>query len=371
MRDPRNQGSWRCALAYAEIVVRVRQRGRGRGASTGVQAGALLVCAAWGSARAVADPTAQATEETCRFEQRGQVMALLGDCTTRTAIAIPDGMTLDGQHHRITARDPERGVFRGPVIANSGAEAHVRRVVVHAAGLAPTCSPGDELSAISLTNCSGSVLESTIEAVSRRGNACAEGTGIRVQADHGATPRALWIVGNRITGFARAGVSVAGHAVAAVQLNRVEGGRSTGSEAVLLRSGASGSLRWNTLGQLPARASGAAVSSAGVRIADTPGPVELSANRVTEVDVGIAIVGAGGVRVEQNALQGLYVAGVLLDGRRRPTTDNWVGSNHVVDSPWAAWLLGSGARANELELGADERLRDDGPRGDNHVQRRR
>jgi hypothetical protein len=319
------------------------------------------------SSASAKDPAQPVAEQGCRFLRRGQAMTLLGDCTTRTAIVIPDGVTLDGRHHRITARDPEGGAFRGPVVKNGGAEAHVRDLIVRAAELAPICHQGEELAAIALDNCSGSVVDSAVEGVHRRGDACGEGTGIAVHADYGVVPRHVWIVGNHVTQFARSGVRVAGEASADVQLNRVHHGRASAAEAVRITRGASGQVRWNTLGQLAA--SGAS-PTAGVRVADTAGPVELSANRIADADVGVAVEGAGGVRVEHNTLVGLGQAAVLLDGRRRPTTDNTVGPNQHEGTPWAVWLRGPEARENELRLERGERLHDETPSGANHVRAR-
>lgn len=328
---------------------------------------AALVLGASSVSGAFADDAAQAAAQSaCQFEQRGRTLALLADCTTRTTIVIPDGVTLDGRHHRITARDPERGVFRGAVLTNGGREAHVRDLIVRAAELAPVCDDREQLAAIAFHDASGSVVDSEVEAIYRRGDGCGDGLGIAIRADYGAAPREVWIAGTRVTQFGRAGVSVEGHAVIDVQLSRLEhahGRRAT--EVVRIAQGASGSLRFNWLGDLRGD-----LASAGVRVLATAGPVELSHNHIAEADVGVAIAGAGGVRVEHNTLRALAEAGVFLDGRQRPTTDNVIGPNRCLDVPWAAWLLGAGTRENELQLAPHTPLRDQAPRGANHVRAR-
>src|SRR3712207_8069880 len=49
------------------------------------------------------------------------------DCMTDTSIVIPNGYTLDGGGHTITAVDPVGGHFVGGVIQNGGATANVTR----------------------------------------------------------------------------------------------------------------------------------------------------------------------------------------------------------------------------------------------------
>ena len=53
-------------------------------------------------------------------------LTLAADCTTDTTILIPNGFTLDGAGHTITAVDPSGDHFKGAVVANGGATAQVR-----------------------------------------------------------------------------------------------------------------------------------------------------------------------------------------------------------------------------------------------------
>ena len=62
----------------------------------------------------------------CTFTTVGTTMRLDADCSTSTTIMIPDGFTLDGGHHTITAVDPGVGSpFQGAVLRNAGMIAHV------------------------------------------------------------------------------------------------------------------------------------------------------------------------------------------------------------------------------------------------------
>ena len=75
----------------------------------------------------------------CEFKVKGSKWELQDDCTTDGTIFIPDGVTLDGKKHTITAVDPAGDTFRGAVVQNGGATAHVRKLVVSAAGEASAC----------------------------------------------------------------------------------------------------------------------------------------------------------------------------------------------------------------------------------------
>src|SRR5688572_18699994 len=77
----------------------------------------------------------------CRFDRRGNTLVLRGDCRTDETLFVPDGATLEGARHSITAIDPPGGSFEGGVIQNAGTVAHVRRVVVRGEDLVRACHP--------------------------------------------------------------------------------------------------------------------------------------------------------------------------------------------------------------------------------------
>jgi hypothetical protein len=320
--------------------------------------GPIVLLTALSSASVAAARDGGAADAPCRFRREGRAMTLLADCTTRASIVIPEGVTLDGGHHRIIARDPEGGRFEGAVVRNGGREAHVRDLVIRATELAPICREPEarELAAIALSNCSGSIVDSHVEGVQRHGRGCdGEGTGIAVHADvTGRDPPSVWITGNLVEQFGARGVLLEGPLSANVQLNRVRGAdRGAPQEGVRVANGARGSLRWNDV-----RALGhgnRAAPSAGFVVSRTPGPVELSGNRVEGADLGVLLEGAGGTRVEQQVLHTLARAAVLIDGRQAPATDNVVQHNDIADAPRAVLLVGPQARHNDVAEAADER----------------
>ncbi|MGH9877475.1 MAG: right-handed parallel beta-helix repeat-containing protein, partial [Nitrososphaerales archaeon] len=61
---------------------------------------------------------------------------------TDATITIPDGYTLDGAGHTITAVDPPSGHFLGAVVANAGATAHVKNLHITTSALLDVCDAG-------------------------------------------------------------------------------------------------------------------------------------------------------------------------------------------------------------------------------------
>src|SRR5437867_854262 len=71
---------------------------------------------------------------------------LLLDCTTDTAIQVPDGITLDGNGHKITAVEPGIGHFTGAVVQNATAQStiHVTNLTVDATLPGNPCDAGEQ-----------------------------------------------------------------------------------------------------------------------------------------------------------------------------------------------------------------------------------
>jgi hypothetical protein len=57
--------------------------------------------------------------DNCSFTVKGSTMSLNADCTTDATILVPNGFTLDGKNHAITAVDPSGGHFVGAVVKNA------------------------------------------------------------------------------------------------------------------------------------------------------------------------------------------------------------------------------------------------------------
>ena len=98
----------------------------------------------------------------CQFSDNPatSTRTLLADCDTSRTILVPNGWTLDGAGHSITAKDPADGHFLGAVVRNAGTSASVRNLTVTASSLNDVCDGGDDrLRGILLDGASGSIVE--------------------------------------------------------------------------------------------------------------------------------------------------------------------------------------------------------------------
>jgi hypothetical protein len=120
----------------------------------------------------IALAAAVANAQTCNFVTSGVTMTLANDCVTTTTITIPDGFTLDGNSHLITAVDPDpinSVYFSGPVVANDlgATSANVKNLIIDAPNLAMDfCA---YVQGIAFDSVSGSILGNTILHVGRSG----------------------------------------------------------------------------------------------------------------------------------------------------------------------------------------------------------
>ena len=192
---------------------------------------------------------------TCSFTTSGTTMTLDADCTTDSTLFIPDGMTLDGASHTITAVDPVAGHFTGAVVANAGAVAHVRNLTVRASGLANVCDAGeDRLRGILFEGASGSIAHNTVLDLHQGPSGCQEGNAIEVRnapfdGTHPATA-AVEVAHNRIQDYQKTGLVANGDVDVQVHHNTI-GASATQHElaanALQLGFGATGRVEHNQI----------------------------------------------------------------------------------------------------------------------------
>jgi parallel beta-helix repeat protein len=107
---------------------------------------------------------------------------LYDDMVVDATVVIPDGMTLDGNGHTITAIDPDGGHFVGAVVMNGGTTAHVKNLTVNAEGLANVCDGGaNRLRGIMFEGASGTIMHCTVIGINQGPSGCQEGNGIEVR----------------------------------------------------------------------------------------------------------------------------------------------------------------------------------------------
>jgi hypothetical protein len=175
-----------------------------------------------------AAPAADAAT-TCTFTVAGSTMTLDGDCTTDQTITVPDGFTLDGAGYTITAVDPPAGSFKGAVVRNAGASAHVTRLVVTAFDLANVCDAGapvdTRLRGILFEGAGGSITRTTVVGINQGASGCQEGNAIEVRkapfdGTHPA-PVTVEIAHNLVEGYQKTGIVTNGDVIASIHHNDI------------------------------------------------------------------------------------------------------------------------------------------------------
>ncbi|HEX6576079.1 MAG TPA: hypothetical protein VF042_14015, partial [Gemmatimonadaceae bacterium] len=172
-------------------------------------------------------------DNACHFTTSGSTMTLNGDCVTTSTISIPNGFTLDGDGHSITAMDPASGHFTGAVITNAGASANVINLTVTASGLSDVCDGGtDRLRGIMFDGASGSITGNTVTGVRQGLSGCQEGNAIEARnapfaGETGPIDMhpdvSVTISNNTVNNYQKNGITVNGAVVANVTGNIVTG----------------------------------------------------------------------------------------------------------------------------------------------------
>jgi len=242
--------------------------------------------------------TALATTD-CTFTTVGTTMTLDADCTTDETILIPDGFTLDGNRHTITAVDPPGGQhFLGAVVKNAGSTAHVKNLTVTAFGLGNVCDgsgpPDNRLRGILFDGASGSITNNTVTGINQgSGSGCQEGNGIEVRnapfdGTHPDTKQ-VTITGNTVTNYQKNGITANGDVIAIIPNNTVIGFGPVGSIAqngIQVGFGARGEVMRNTV--VGSWFTGVNWSASGVLVFESD-EVMVQGNAVSGSQTGIAV----------------------------------------------------------------------------------
>jgi hypothetical protein len=165
------------------------------------------------------------SEPACVFTMTSTTMTLADDCTTDHTITVPQGLTLDGAHHTITAVDPVPGTFLGAVVQNGGSSASVKNLGV-TASLAGACENYPTgLVGIRLDGAGGSITGNTVTKIQRgeHGNGCQEGNAIEVRNTAVGAKPVVSVTGNTIADYQKTGVLAKGQVSATITGNTVRG----------------------------------------------------------------------------------------------------------------------------------------------------
>ncbi|MGZ4596342.1 MAG: ExeM/NucH family extracellular endonuclease [Actinomycetes bacterium] len=189
----------------------------------------------------------------CQYadDENTRTRTLLGDCQTGHTQQVPDGWTLDGAGHTITAYDPSGDHFRGAVVANAGAVASVRNLTVTVAQLADVCDAGAvRLRGILLDGASGSVAGNKVLGIKQgAASGCQEGNGIEVRNTAGPATT-VTVTGNEVRDYQKTGILADGAVQATITGNTVRGAGPVdhiAQNGVQVSRGASATVEVNTI----------------------------------------------------------------------------------------------------------------------------
>ncbi len=163
----------------------------------------------------------------CAFTTAGNTLTLTADCATSATILIPNGKTLDGAGHTITAVDPFGGHFLGAVVKNAGATANVKNLHVTASGLTDICDGADDrLRGILFDGAAGSITNNTVSGVRQGHSGCQEGNAIEARNapfDNTGSDLVVTISGNTVSNYQKNGITASGSVAATITGNTVTG----------------------------------------------------------------------------------------------------------------------------------------------------
>jgi putative cofactor-binding repeat protein len=155
----------------------------------------------------------------CVFDVAAGTMRLEADCTTDASIVIPDGLTLDGNYHTITAVDPPGRHFLGAILVNGGRRASVINTRLEADALANICDVGDaRLRGILFDGASGVLKGNTILDINQGASACQEGNAIELWNLSGA-PVLVEIADNVVDRYQKSGIVASGAVDVSIRYN--------------------------------------------------------------------------------------------------------------------------------------------------------
>jgi hypothetical protein len=292
----------------------------------------------------------------CQFATAGRTMSLQGDCTTDATILIPDGFTLVGNSHTITAVDPPGApgttFFSGAVVSNAGARASVRALRITTRNLGVFCHvESARLRGIWLNGASGEISQNTVTNLAQIQLGCQEGNGI-VAENLGPGVTQVSIRDNLVQAYEKIGIEVTGNVQAEVRNNTVVGAgpvNTISQIGVRVGFGASGTVVAEN------QISGASYTGAQ----DAPGKGVQVLGGAIAPDCPLSVCApTTQVRVVSNVLEENDV-GVFLDNQASPQTPPATATANVVrgNSISKSGLTnGLGTQVGIFDIGNGDRL---------------
>ncbi|MBO1413032.1 putative Ig domain-containing protein [Streptomyces sp. FH025] len=277
----------------------------------------------------------------CAGTVSGSIFTLSADCDTTVTLTVPNGFTLDGAGHTITAHDANSGAsdfFHGPVLTNAGATMNLNDLTVRGTGFAFHCDNANPTVGVQFTDASGSMSDVRVLDITQHSD-CLTVHGILIRS--AAVQQTVTMADVTVSDYQRTGLLVMGKATVDV------GGSTFGPPDLTVPN--PGRLAQNSVQygspSLPGPSSGtfadntvygtafgtATNVSTALLVADAD-PLTITRNTFTGAgtDVGIAIVSSQNVTVSYNAIgrgapdrpgfQDPFGIGVSVDDASAPTT---------------------------------------------------
>jgi hypothetical protein len=172
-----------------------------------------IVVVGGAEAAAAADPTS--VETACPGTGSGTLtFTLTADCDTTVPLTVPDGVTLNGAGHTITAHDITSGSFDGAVLSNAGTSMNIGNLTIMGTGFItpPETAPGSfectgrTLNGIWFNGAGGSVTTVTVTGITENSN-CQVGRAIVATGTAGQT---VTITDTTVSGYNKAALVASG-----------------------------------------------------------------------------------------------------------------------------------------------------------------
>jgi len=273
--------------------------------------GALAAHAAGGSITAA-----------CPGVVSGSTFTLSADCDTTATLTVPDGFTVDGAGHEITAHDPDpaagpSGLFLGPVVTNAGASMDLTDLTVRGTGFTAFGCNASATPTVGVLyqDASGAISDVKVLDITQHAT-CQTVHSIQLRAATG--PQTVTITGSWVSDYQRTGLLVQGDVTVHASAN------TFGPPDPAVPN--PGGLAQNTV-QIGSPA--LAAPSSGTFTDNTV--IGSSFGRPGAVSTGLLIANAAGLTVDDNTFTGAGTdTGISFFG---PNTDIAISGNRIERTP--------------------------------------
>ena len=173
----------------------------------------VAVAASWAGAAVAAHAAGGDITTACPGTVSGTTFTLSANCDTTATLTVPNGFTVNGAGHEITAHDPNpstpAGLFLGPALTNAGTTMNLTNLTVRGTGFAAFgCNAGaTPTNGVLYNNASGTITNVQVLDITQH-TTCQTFHSIQLRADAG--PQTVTITGSTVADYQRTGLLVQG-----------------------------------------------------------------------------------------------------------------------------------------------------------------